>query len=165
MTVSATTDDCPLTVMREEVEASISAFIAKYDTDIASRLRAARKRLRSLFPRGYELVYDNYNALVFGIGSSERASDALISVAGYPRWVTLFFLQGADLRDPRALLKGSGSRVRSIRLEAAEDLDRPAVLALIDLAVRPHAAAFAAAPKLSTLIKSVSAKQRPRRKT
>jgi hypothetical protein len=32
-----------------------------------------------------ELVYDNYNALVIGYGPTERASDALIFLAVYPR--------------------------------------------------------------------------------
>jgi len=119
--------------------------------------------MHALFPRGHELVYDNYNALVFGFSPTERTSDALLSVAGYPRWVTLFFLRGAALDDPHKLLQGAGSQVRSIRLAAVECLDRPEVLSLIEQAVQPHAAAFGAAPALSTVVKSVSLKQRPRR--
>src|ERR1039458_9537409 len=63
-------------------------------------------------PGAVQLVYDNYNALVIGFGPSERASEASFSIVLYPRWVTLFFLQGAGLPDPRRLLKGSGKVVR-----------------------------------------------------
>jgi hypothetical protein len=145
------------------VESQIADFLGKYTPEIAAQLRKARKRLRALFPRGFELVYDNYNALVFGISPTERTSDAFVSVAGYPRWVTLFFLDGKRLADPAGLLEGGGKQVRSIRLENPADIDTPPVAALITQAGRPHQAAFRAAPALRTIVKSISAKQRSRR--
>ena len=78
------------------VESQIAIFLRKYTPTVEAQLREARNRLRAMFPRGFELVYDNYNALVFGISPTERTSDAFISVAGYPRWVTLFFLPAPD---------------------------------------------------------------------
>jgi hypothetical protein len=144
-------------------ETQIAAFLSKYAPEIEAQLRDARARLRALFPRGFELVYDNYNALVFGISPTERTSGAFLSVAGYPRWVTLFFLDGASLADPKGLLGGQGKQVRSIRLGRSTDIEEPEVAALIALATRPHQAAFLAAPPLSTIVKSVSAKQRTRR--
>ena len=144
-------------------EHEIASFLAKYSPEVAAQLKAARARLRKLFPRGCELVYDNYNALVFAFAPGERASQAAVSVAGYPRWVTLFFLDGVKLKDPHKLLQGSGSQVRGVRLASADELDKPAVRALIEQAIAPHHAAFAAAAPLRTLIKSVSAKQRARR--
>jgi len=45
---------------------------------------------------------------LFGIAASERSTDSFISIAGYPRWVTLFFLDGKDLDDPQGLLEGQG---------------------------------------------------------
>ena len=71
------------------------------------------------YPARCRLVYDNYNALAIGFGPSERASEAIFSIALYPRWVTLFFLQGAGLPDPKRLLKGSGKVVRHIVLASA----------------------------------------------
>ena len=77
--------------------------------------------------------------------------------------MTLFFADGKGLADPQKLLQGSGSRVRSIRLQSADDLDRPEVRALIAAATRPHAAVFRVAPKLTTIVKSVAKTRRPRR--
>jgi len=145
------------------VESQISIFLRKYTPAVEAQLRGARTRLRAMFPRGFELVYDNYNALVFGISPTERTSDAFISVAGYPRWVTLFFLHGADLRDAHGLLEGQGKQVRSVRLTEPKDLNTPEVEALIAQAVLPYESAFLAAPSLTTIVKSVSDKQRPRR--
>jgi hypothetical protein len=144
-------------------EAQIAKYLRKYSPGIALELEHARSRLRSLFPRGFELVYDNYNALAIGYASSERAGDAVLSIAGYPRWVTLFFLYGKKLDDPLGLLQGSGSRVRSIRLASAADIGKPAIKKLIKQALFPSRAKFRDAPALTTVVKSVSAKQRSRR--
>ena len=144
-------------------EAQIDGFLRKYTPEIEASLRDARARLRSLFPQGYELVYDNYNALVFGISPTLSTRDAFLSLAGYPRWVTLFFLNGRALHDPDGLLEGDGKQVRGIRLRRPDDVNSPAVAALIAQAVQPMAAALRAAPPLSTVVKSVSARQRPRR--
>jgi len=108
------------------------------------------------------LVYDNYNALAIGFGPTERASDVVFSIAVFPRWANLFFLQGARLPDPHKLLNGSGKQARSIRLDSAELLDQPELLALIDAeAARLGLEPGAGSGKI--VIKSISAKQRPRR--
>lgn len=145
------------------VEAQIAKYLRKYSPEITAELEHARNRMRSLFPRGFELVYDNYNALAIGYAPTERAGDAVLSIAGYPRWITLFFLYGKTLDDPLGLLQGSGSRVRSIRLASAADIAKPAVKTLIKQALFPSRAKFRVAPALSTIVKSVAAKQRPRR--
>jgi hypothetical protein len=145
------------------LEAQIATFLARYSPDIAARLGDARRRLRAAFPRGCELVYDNYNALVFAISPTERTEDTFISVAGYPRWVTLFFRHGTSLKDPKSLLEGRGKQFRSIRLEDAALIDTPAVQALIRQATAPHAAGLRAAPALTTIVKAVVTRQRPRR--
>ncbi|MCB1184173.1 DUF1801 domain-containing protein [bacterium] len=149
--------------METTAAAQVRRFIGKYSPEVARTLRDSRRRMRALVPRGYELVYDNYNALAIGYGPGERASDAIVSLAGYPRWVTLFFLNGANLDDPYGLLEGTGRQARSIRLGSAADLDRPEVTHLVEIALRPHDAEFARCPRIRTVIKSISAKQRPRR--
>ena len=145
------------------VESQISGFLAKYTPAIEAQLREARTRLRAMFPRGFELVFDNYNALVFGISATGRTPDSFLSVAGYPKWVTLFFLHGSDLHDPSGLLEGEGKQIRGVRLKDPADINAAAVQALIAQAVLPYESAFLAAPPLTTVVKSVSAKQRPRR--
>ncbi len=149
--------------MPKTTDTQIASFLAKYDARISRELNAARKHIRSKFPRGFELVYDNYNALVFAFGSSERAGDMLMSVAGYPKWVTLFFANGKALRDPKGLLQGEGSRIRSVRLDDLSTLDDKDVQALIAQALAPAKAKLAAAPPITTVVKSISDKQRPRR--
>jgi hypothetical protein len=114
-------------------------------------------------PGAVELVYDNYNALAIGFGPTERVSDAIISLAVYPRWVNLYFLRGATLPDPAKILQGSGNRGRFVTLGSAGDLDVPAVSALLDAAIRSCAVPMPGGRRGPVIIKSVSRRQRPRR--
>jgi len=141
----------------------LAGFIARFDPAIGKRVRAARAALRKRLPTAIELVYDNYNALAIGFASTERASDAIVSLAVYPRWVDLYFIYGATLPDPHNLLKGSGNQGRFIRLEETAMLARPAVAALLRAAIQQAKAPLPTTGRGYTVIKAVSARQRPRR--
>ena len=142
----------------------ISSFLSKYDPRIAAAARASRAKLRKMVPGGTEFVYDNYNALVFGYGPSDRPSEAVLSLAIMPRWVTLCFLKGARLRDPKHLLGGGGNIVRNIHLSSPRHLEEDDVRDLIDQALAAAQPEFSGEPgKQQTIIKSISARQRPRR--
>jgi hypothetical protein len=149
--------------MTSSPEKQLAAFIARYTPEVAAMARAALARLRKRMPSATRLVYDNYNALAVGFGPSERASEAILSIALYPRWVSLFFLQGARLADPLKRLKGSGRQVRHVVLEGAYTLDEPAVAALIDQALATAAKPLASRGRGRVVIRSISARQRPRR--
>lgn len=148
----------------EPAEGTISRFLAKYTSEMVVAASEARARMQGIVPGGFEFVYDNYNALVFGYGPTDRPSEAVLSLALMPRWVTLCFLKGAQLPDPKKLLRGSGNIVRNIRLDSVGKLDDPDVRALIEKAIEDAAPRFPGGnSKPVTVIKSVSAKQRPRR--
>jgi hypothetical protein len=145
-------------------EKQVTEFLGKYTPEMVSAGKKSRARMRELLPGGVEFVYDNYNALVFGFGPTDRPSEAVLSLALMPKWVTLCFLNGAKLSDPKKILRGSGNIVRNVRLSAPGDLEDPYIRRLIDDSIAAASPAFPAdgeAPR--TVIKSVSAKQRPRR--
>jgi hypothetical protein len=108
-------------------------------------------------------VYDNYNFFVIGYGPSEKAGEAIFSLAAQAKGLSLCFLQGAKPPDPHNLLRGSGNVVRSIRLESADALDDPKVRQLMDIALARAKSPMPADGSHQLIIKSVSAKQRPRR--
>src|SRR5438067_2076242 len=116
-------------------EQQIAGFLAKYTLEMVASGKDARARMRQVIPGGFEFVYDNYNALVFGYGPSDRPSEAVLSLALMPQWVTLCFLQGARLSDPKNLLRGGGSIVRNIHLTSPAHLDDPDVERLISAAI------------------------------
>jgi hypothetical protein len=145
-------------------ERQLKSFIAKFVPAHQTLIHAVRKRLCKRFPTAYELVYDNYNFFVIGYCPTERPSDCLVSMAAGANGVGLCFIRGATLPDPKKLLLGSGNQTRFIRLESADVLVRPEVETLIAAAVAQAKTPFRTSGKSELIIRSVSAKQRPRRK-
>ncbi len=145
--------------------AQLDSFLDKYTPEIAAQARVALRKMRARLPGAVELVYDNYNALAIGFSPTERTSEAIFSIALYPRWVSLFFLMnGPRLRDPAGLLQGSGQQARHIVLEAPPALlDSPVVQDLIAQALELSSKKIDSAQPRRLIIKSVSANQRPRR--
>jgi hypothetical protein len=149
--------------MTDSPSRRLNALIAKFDPAIQKLIRAARAKLRKRLPAAVELVYDNYNALAIGYGSSERRGDLIVSLAAYARGVNLYFFYGIALADPHKLLQGSGNQGRFVRLESAAMLDRRDIDDLIVAAIAEADTPLAKSGKGSTVIKSVSPNQRRRR--
>lgn len=141
----------------------VAGFIAKFDPPVAKLTRACRTILRKRYPSAIELVYDNYNALAMGFGSTERTSDVIISVAVYASGVNLYFVYGRSLPDPKKLLQGAGTQGAFIRFTGLAVLDDPAVDALLTAAEKWQQPPLPSSGRGYTIVKSISAKQRPRR--
>jgi hypothetical protein len=144
-------------------EHQLASFFASYTPEIASFAEAVRNKMRRLYPNALELVYDNYNALAIGYSPSVKASEAIFSIALYPKWVSFFFLQARGLSDPARLLKGSGTVCKHVVLTSPEDLNDAALQNLMHQAQEIAKVSFPAKGEHRLIIKSVSAKQRPRR--
>ena len=144
-------------------EEQLASFIAKFTPEIAAEAEAVLGKMRARYPSALELVYDNYNALAIGFSPTERASEAIFSIAVFPRWVSLFFLQARGLSDPDKILKGNGSVARHVVLKPVETLDDPRLLRLMEEAAGTAKVPLVAGGEHRLVIKSVSAKQRPRR--
>ena len=142
----------------------LESFIDKFSPEVAVVAREALRIMEKRLPGATRLVYDNYNALAIGFGPSERASDAVFSIAVFPRWVSLFFFQGIELGDPDKLLKGSGKTIRHIVLRNARDLAQPAIRGLMNDALAIADPPIPKRGKGQLIVKSVSPKQRPRRR-
>lgn len=146
-----------------DARAQLEKFLGKYAPDVARDARGALAFLTERLPTATRLVYDNYNALVVGFGATDKASAVIVSIAVYPQYVRLFFLRGVDLPDPNGLLEGNGSTVRSIKLQPVSWIESPEVGALLDAAVEAAGVPLPPDGKGPLIIKSVSARQRPRR--
>lgn len=142
----------------------IASFIARFDPANAKLIRACRSAMRKRLPSANELVYDNYNFFVIGYSPTERPSDAIVSMACGSNGVGLCFLHGATLPDPTGILQGSGKQTRFIHIDAPDLLGQRDVEALIAEAIARSSAPLSPAGGGRLIIRSVSAKQRPRRR-
>jgi Domain of unknown function (DU1801) len=145
-------------------EEQLARFIDKFDPKHAALIRSVRKALRKRLPTANELVYDNYNFFVIGYCSTERPSDCLVSIAAAANGVVLSFYYGASLPDPHGLLLGNGSQNRFVRLESTKTLANPRVEDLIVAAIAQAKNPLPSKGRRKLIIRSISKKQKPRRK-
>ena len=142
----------------------LAGFIRKFSPTHQQLIRSVRAALRETFPTAHELVYDNYNFLAIGYCSTHRPSDCVFSIAAAANGVALCFTHGAKLPDATKILAGSGKQTRFLRLPSAVVLQRPDVARLLRLANGRADTPFADSGTGELIIRSVAAKQRPRRK-
>jgi len=153
-----------MSVRPSDAEKKLTSFINKFDAKHRSLIRSVRKELRERFPTANELAYDNYNFFVIGYGPTERPSDCIVSIAAAASGVGLCFIRGAKLPDPNRILLGEGEQTRFIRLESASRLNQSEVKALLAEAVTQSRVPLPTSGSGKLIIRSVSKKQRPRRK-
>src|SRR5271165_2115108 len=148
----------------KDAEKLLGEFIGKFELALQRLIKAVRNKLRRRFPSAHEIVYDNYNFFVIGYSPTERPSDSIVSIAAEANGVGLCFIRGANLPDPKKILLGSGKQTRFIRLESVGVLNRPEVEALLAAAASKADVPLETKGRGKLIIRSVSAKQRPRRK-
>jgi hypothetical protein len=149
--------------VKADAERQLKAFIAKFAPKDQRLIRAVRRAVRRWFPTANELVWDNYNFFVIGYSPTERPSDSIVSIAARANGVGLCFIHGAGLPDPAKILQGSGKQTRFVRVASAEVLARPDMKALVAAATARARTPFPPAGRGRLIVRSVSAKQRPRR--
>ena len=138
----------------------LATFLREYPPAVRKTAETALRTLRAQIPGATEMVYNNFNALVIGFCPGERPSEAIVSIALYPKWVNVFFLDGVALADPDRILKGSGNRVRMIRLDDPAILATPPVKSLIAAAIENADAPFDRAKPRRVLIRANARRRR-----
>jgi len=149
---------------RADAERQLVSFIGKFGSKDQQLIRAVRSAVRKRFPTANELVWDNYNFFVIGYSPTERPTDSIVSIAARANGVGLCFIHGARLPDPHKLLLGSGKQTRFLRLESAARLAHPQVEELIAAAIERAKVPLPTIGRGRLIIRSVSAKQRPRQR-
>ena len=110
-------------------------FLAPYPVPTQELARGLRRKIVQLLPACIETVWDATNAVGVAYGFTERNRDHFLHLPVYTKYVNLGFAHGANLDDPESRLKGTGGRIRHLRLNAIDDLDDPYLHDLIRQAV------------------------------
>jgi hypothetical protein len=147
---------------RRSAEAEVRTVIAKFAPAHLRLIGAMRRSLRKRLPTAHELVYEYRDWFVISYSPTERGYEGVLAIRASASGVKLYFNHGKELPDPAKLLQGSG-QTRSISLEGASTLARPAVARLIDEAIARNRVPFARAGRGSVVIRSASPKKRRRR--
>jgi hypothetical protein len=102
-------------------------FLRPYDKAIQQLALNLRSLILEEMAPCYENLYDAYNAVAIGYGSSDRLQDGVFHMAVYEKHVNLGFNHGATLDDPLGIFKGAGKRIRHITIKTPTDLAKPEI--------------------------------------
>jgi hypothetical protein len=152
-------------VARRSAEAQLRRLIARFAPAHQRLIGAMRRWLRKRLPTAHELVYEYYDFFVISYSPNERGYEGVLAIRASANGVELYFNRGKELPDPAKLLRGSGKQTRSIHMEGASTLAGPAVVRLIDEAIARNRVPFARTGRGPVVIRSVSPKQRRRRRS
>ena len=142
--------------------AQFSAFLSRFSPEIVALVKRCLPKIRRAIPCSYQLVYEYPNSLVVAFSMSERGYEGIVAFAISPRRIQLYF--DKSLPDPKGLLKGSGTKVRSVTIKAASELDQADIQALFKAAIKRSGVTSATTRAARMVIKSASKKRRPKRR-
>lgn len=97
--------------------------------------RQARALIFEVLPQTVEVVWARQKTAGYGTGP-KKMTEHFCWIAPYKNHLVLGFYYGTELPDPENLLEGTGKLLRHIKIRSAEDLQRPAVRQLIEVATR-----------------------------
>jgi len=115
------------TFMPSKPSRELTKCLLHFDPAIRKLTLALRALVIEELAPCYENIYDAYNALALGYGTSDRLRDGICHVAVYAKHVNLGFNEGSSLSDPQRLFRGTGKRIRHITIKSLEDVKQPAL--------------------------------------
>ena len=107
----------------------IDRFLEGYAPDIRAVTHQVRALVASITPDADENLKTGWKVIWFGFGPRMPAQFAVVMPT--KTHVGLGLAHGAELRDPKRRLEGTGKRIRHVKLRTAADVADPALAALL----------------------------------
>jgi len=148
--------------MGKEHNTDLLKFLEPFPEHVHETALWLRDFVWDLYPDCNELIYDNYNALAFGWGLTDRLEDVFCSIAVY-KSINFGFNRGHELTDPENMLLGNGNVYRYIKVPDKNTFPKKYMKKLLGEA---HTNALARLKDNAviihgeTIVKSISAKKR-----
>lgn len=98
--------------------------------DLASQARAL---VRDVMPDVVEVPWPTQGIAGYGVGP-KKMTEHFCYISTHKDHIDLGFNYGSELPDPEGLLEGTGKLFRHIKVNSPEDLARPAVRRLLEVA-------------------------------
>jgi hypothetical protein len=132
--------------------ARLLLLFSRFPAKVAAVAKQCLPRLRRALPGTVQLVYDYPHSVVVSFSLTEQGYAGIVGLAVDPRNVRLYVSK--DVADPKGLLTGAGSKLRSATVERAADLDRGDLHDLLQAAIAHAGATFPAAQASRIVFKS-----------
>lgn len=124
---------------RRAAEAQARTLITKHASADQRLIGTTRRSLRKRLPTAHELVYEYTSWLVISYSPNEHGYLGGLAIRADAKGVKLYSNRGKGLPDPEKLRQGK-AQTRWISVEGASTLTRPAVVRLIEGAIKGNPA-------------------------
>lgn len=101
---------------------TVEDFLSNYDPKVQEICLQLRKIAIELLPETEEIIFKPYN-FSYGTGDSKSDKDLIIYIAPLKDSVNLGFYRGVNLDDRKKLLKGTGKRLRHLKIKSIENIE------------------------------------------
>lgn len=115
--------------MGETVSDDLERMLGQYDAGIRELALQARDIIAKAIPKAEQKVYPGWRNMGFSLDGSMASQ--FCSVGPQKKHVNIYFMRGAELDDPKALLEGAGKKMRHVKIKDAKDLKNAALKTLI----------------------------------
>lgn len=116
-------------------DAAFSEVIRDRPPAVQALARAVRDLVFDVLPATVEVVWPRQRSVGWGTGP-RKGSEQFAYLLPFAGHVSLGFYHGDELPDPAGLLPTTGGRMRSLRLGSVDEIGRPELRALIEVATR-----------------------------
>ncbi len=116
---------------------AVEDFLASYNDEVCEIALRTRALVLAVFPGAIEQL--DIPAKIIGYGITRTYAGLVCAIAPQRTYVNLMFAQGTTLPDPEQILEGTGKRARHVKLQSADDVEKPAVRTLLAAAIAAKA--------------------------
>jgi hypothetical protein len=120
--------------MQNEKLREFEMILTDFDPAIQSLARETRGLIYAVLPQVVEIVWTTQKIAGYGTGP-KKMSEHFSWIAPAKKHITFGFYYGAELPDPEKLLEGTGKLLRHVKIKSSDDLKKPAVRQLLEVAI------------------------------
>lgn len=119
------------------MDTKVKEFLDSHPPEIRDLMLKTRTLILELMPEATERVTP-YQSLAFGTGV-RMMKDDILYIAPFKARINLGFMRGTELPDPNGVLEGTGKLLRHVKINKAEDLEKPGLRELMIAAIAHNA--------------------------
>jgi len=107
----------------------LDLMLGHYDAGIRELALQARDMVAKAVPKAEQKVYVGWRTISFSLDGSMASQ--FCAVGPQQKYVNIYLMRGTELDDPKALLEGTGKKMRHVKIKEAKDLKNATLKTLI----------------------------------
>lgn len=107
----------------------LNLMLGQYDAGIRELAMQTCEFIARAIPKAEQKVYAGWRTIGFSLAGTMASQ--FCAVGPQQKYVNIYLMRGTELDDPKALLEGSGKKMRHVKIKDAKELKNAALKTLI----------------------------------